>query len=141
MKSLLNTIFEDPVECQYWSDIWQKLLERGQPDTWDYQWTFTCLANGGLTALPNRNLVNNVGFGVDATHTKGGAINTSFSEGIDPAQHPSFVLRDSAADRYTFDHLFGGKWNRFPLSLIRLPKRVAAVTVRMVKKAFLDSLQ
>ena len=73
---LLKTIFEDSVERQYWSDIWQKLLERGQPDTWDYQWSFTCFVNSGLTALPNRNLINNVGFDGDATHTTGRSINT-----------------------------------------------------------------
>jgi hypothetical protein len=135
-SGLLDTIFEYPVERNYWSSIWQRLLDAGEPDTWDYQWTFTCLANGGLTALPNRNLVSNVGFGEDATHTTGGAIYTTISEGVDPTRHPTFLLRDAAADRYTFNHLFGGKWLRLPLSLIRLPKRAAGVTVRTLQKAF-----
>ena len=65
----LKTIFDDAFESQYWSEIWQKLFKRGHPDTWDYQWSFTCFINGGLTALPNRNLVSNVGFGLDGTHT------------------------------------------------------------------------
>ena len=139
-SGLLDTIFEDPLERNYWTRIWQRLLDEGKPDSWAYRWTFTCLANGGLTALPNRNLVNNVGFGEDATHTTGGEIDTAICAGIDSNQHPSFVLRDSGADRYTYDHVFGGKWNRFPLSLIRLPKRAAVVAVRTVKKTFLDSL-
>ena len=135
-SGLLQTIFEDPLERKYWSDIWQRTRAKTAPITWwDYQWTFTCLANGGLTALPNRNLVSNVGFGEDATHTTGVSINTKTSEGMDPNQHPTFLLRDAAADRYTFDHLIGGKWQRFPLSLLRLPKRAVGYCIRSLNKA------
>lgn len=121
-SNLLKTIFDDPVESQYWSDIWQKLLDRAQPDTWDYQWTFTCFVNSGLTALPNRNLISNVGFGEDATHTIGKAVDTSVERGIDPSRHPSFVLRDREADLYTYREHFGGKWGYFPFSTLRLFK-------------------
>ena len=138
-SGLLSAIFEDPLERYYWSRIWQRLLANGEPDTWDYQWTFTCLANSGLTALPNRNLVSNVGFGVDATHTTGGTSKTAISEGINSNQHPSFLLRDSAADRYTFGHVFGGKWHRLPWSLILLPRRAASITLRTFKKLTFDT--
>ena len=137
ISGLMKTAFEDPVERRYWSGIWQRLMVEGKPNTWDYQWTFTCFANNGLTALPNTNLVTNVGFGEDATHTTGASINTSISEGIDPNQQPTFLLRDTAADRYTFDHFFGGKWQRFPLSLLRLPKRAFGYCIRSLKKIFL----
>ena len=129
-SGLMETIFSDPVERKYWSRIWQRLLDQGKPDTWDYQWTFTCLINSGLTALPNHNLVRNVGFGVDATNTTGRAIDTSVGEGIDASRNPSFILSDSIADRYTFDQHFGGKWHRFPLSLVRLPRRMAGKVFR-----------
>jgi hypothetical protein len=137
-SDLLKSIFVDPVERTYWAKIWQRLLCQGQPNTWDYQWTFTCLVKGGLTALPNRNLVSNVGFGEYATHTTGRAIDTSTGEGIDVSRHPSFILRDSIADRYTFDHHFGGKWYRFPWSLVRLPKRMAGKLFR-IAKAFVST--
>jgi len=132
-SGLLAAIFEDPVERTYWCRNWQTLLDKGVPDSWAYRWTFTCLANGGLTALPNHNLVNNVGFGEDATHTKGCTIDTTAIEGINPHNHPSFLLRDVAADRYTFDTIFGGKWQRLPLSLFRLPRRVAGAVYRNSK--------
>ena len=134
-SGLLETMFEDPLERKYWSRIWQRLIDTGLPNTWDYQWTFTCLVNSGLTALPNRNLVCNVGFGEDATHTTVGAVNTAISEGVDPNQHPSFLLRDTAADRYTFDHVFGGKWRRPPLSFFLLIKNVLKLVVFSLKKA------
>lgn len=134
-SGLLQTVFEDPKELAYWLRIWQGLLDTGKPDSWAYRWTFTCLANGGLTALPNRNLVSNVGFGQDATHTKGGQIDTSIGRGIDLIKHPSFMLRDAQADCYTFDHNFGGKWFRFPLSMFRLPKRVVGFALRLFQKS------
>ena len=103
---LLKSIFPDPSEQKYWSGIWQRLLDHGQPDTWDYQWTFTCLIHGGLTALPNYNLVRNVGFGDDATHTTGKSEVPESRGGIDPDMVPSFVLRDSNADSYTFKNSY-----------------------------------
>ena len=132
-SGLLETVFEDPIERKYWSRIWQRLVDEGQPDTWDYQWTFTCLANGGLTALPNRNLVSNIGFGDDATHTKRGLINTGIGEGVNPNHHPSFILRVSVADRKTFDNNFGGKWHRLPLSLAWAPKRLLSAAVHKLR--------
>jgi hypothetical protein len=119
-SGLLEAIFEDPLERRYWAGIWQRLVDEGQPDTWDYQWTFTCLAHGGLTALPNRNLVRNVGFDSDAVHTRsaeaqpGSALHfviqsTSALPGLPgPLRHPSFVLRHVAADRFEFEHKLGG---------------------------------
>ena len=107
-SGLLDTIFEDPLERNYWSGIWQRLLDSREPDTWDYQWLFSCLANSGLTALPNRNLVSNVGFGEDATHTTHFADPTVADQGLGRLRHPTFVLRNALADHYSFDHHFGG---------------------------------
>jgi hypothetical protein len=135
-SGFLVSMFEDPLERSYWTRIWSRLVYEGKPDSWAYRWSFTCLANGGLTVLPNRNLVNNVGFGEDATHTMGSAINTTIEEGIDLTRHPSFLLRDVAADRYTFDNHFGAKWYRFPMSLLRIPRRVAGTIIRSLKSVF-----
>lgn len=42
----------------------------GQLDAWDYAWWFAMLRAGGLAVVPAGNMVTNVGFGPDATHTK-----------------------------------------------------------------------
>jgi hypothetical protein len=109
----MGTVFEDPIERGYWSAIWDRLVSDGRPDTWDYQWTFTCLVNGGLTALPNTNLVSNVGFGADGSHTTAEMEPTVYGEAqLLPLLHPTFLLGDAEADRFTFDHVFGGKAGR-----------------------------
>lgn len=38
-------------------------------DVWDMQWTFSSLLHGSICLMPNRNLVRNLGFGAEATHT------------------------------------------------------------------------
>ena len=39
------------------------------PNTWDYQWVYTSWSRNWLNILPATNLVQNIGFGQDATHT------------------------------------------------------------------------
>jgi hypothetical protein len=43
---------------------------QGKIDTWDLQWAFTRLLQSGLSIIPSVNLVSNIGFTEDATHTK-----------------------------------------------------------------------
>jgi len=113
-SGLLKSIFDDPEELKYWSGIWDRLYCVAEPDTWDYQWTFSCLVNGGLTALPNRNLVSNIGFGLDATHTTLEKDHVLSAEGLGVIEHPSFILRDSVADRFTFaDHYSSSRSKNF----------------------------
>lgn len=55
------------------SPIRLKAIEQtleGTIDTWDYIWQMALLMNKGLSIYPSTNLVRNVGFGKDATHTK-----------------------------------------------------------------------
>jgi hypothetical protein len=123
-SNLLQAIFEDTVEREYWAKIWNRTHLKSTPVTWwDYQWAFTCLSQGGLTALPNRNLVSNIGFGVDATHTTSPSEPTRADEGLGELIHPSFVLRDAEADRYSFDYHFGGASLRNTPSMISRAKR------------------
>jgi hypothetical protein len=44
--------------------------ENTDPWTWDYQWVFTCWLNNGLSIVPCKNLVQNIGMGPQGTHTK-----------------------------------------------------------------------
>ena len=44
-------------------------LVSGRVDTWDFQWAFTQLAHHRVTLVSAVNLVQNLGFAADATHT------------------------------------------------------------------------
>lgn len=84
---------------------WQRIFQityDGNIDTWDYQWRFACWIQSGLTILPNINLVSNIGFGADATHTiiPSELANLPTAEMPFPLQHPEFVIRNAKADKY-----------------------------------------
>lgn len=124
----------DPVERKYWKRIFDQVYQ-GKINTWDCQWTATVWYHGGLTAIPNVNLVSNIGFGADATHT-------IFSNDIranlpvfpiGEIKHPKEVTIDVDADRYTFNKYFGGKYMRFPYSLLHLPRKIANKALHLIK--------
>lgn len=50
----------------------------GKINTWDYQWSFARALRETLSVVPSQNLIKNIGFREDATHTK--KDNTLFSE-------------------------------------------------------------
>ena len=109
MQGLKDKFFSNPREANYWHAIWQRLVQSGEPNTWDYQWLYTCVVNSGLTALPNCNLVQNIGAGEDATHTVEHVQSVPLdSQGLDSLIHPKFVYRDVDADHYTFQNHYGG---------------------------------
>lgn len=105
-QQTLKSIFEDPSEVSYWTSIFNRLYSKNQPDTWDYQWSLACFLNSGLTALPNVNLVANVGFGPGATHTLHSNKKVPSAQSLGTISHPLFVIRDSLADRYTFNNAY-----------------------------------
>ena len=47
-----------------------KSIGAKKPHTWDAQWLFYSLVHGRLSICPTTNLVENIGFGPQATHTK-----------------------------------------------------------------------
>ena len=99
----------DKIERQYWGNIFDK-MSRGEIDTWDYPWTASVWYHGGLTATPNVNLVTNIGFGPDATHT----IKDDDQVGLPryplgELTHPKRVIQDIVADCYIFENYFGGR--------------------------------
>lgn len=75
-------------------------------DTWDFQWVWTVWKNDGLSIIPNVNLVKNIGFGEEATHTSD--TNSKISElktgRIDNIIFNDTVKPNQEADRYTYYH-------------------------------------
>lgn len=101
----------DAMESMQAIEYWYKIFDYtygGQIDTWDYQLIFTSWLEHSLHILPNVNLVSNIGFGMDATHTKTirKCANLPVEAVTFPLEHPSFIIRDAIADDYTQATLF-----------------------------------
>lgn len=126
----------DRIERKVWTDIFDRVA-RGEIDTWDYQWTFCAWEHGGLTATPNVNLVTNIGFGPDATHTVASVDQSGLAvASMGDVHHPRKVSQDIIADRYVFNRNFGGREHpdRFYNKLTRRYKQLLRLPAWLQKK-------
>lgn len=98
----LLDIFRDSIAAKYWQHVFD-LTYQGFINTWDYQWVFSCLINNALNILPNTNLISNIGFGINATHTNKITIaaNIPTKSMPFPLKHPPYMIYDMIADNFT----------------------------------------
>jgi hypothetical protein len=103
-KECLNLYFHTKREIEYWYERFIT-MKYNPIDTWDYQWLFILWMNGGINILPNLNLVKNIGFNEEATHTKGKTEKMLDMESfeIGKIMHPELIAINKKADLYTFD--------------------------------------
>ena len=95
-------ISRDPLVQDHWLQIFNQAHD-GMIDTWDIQWAYALSVSGGLAAVPNRNLVENIGFDEQATHTKDPEKYASHPRAqlpIGSLVHPETVVADSVRDAY-----------------------------------------
>jgi len=106
-QKYLSHIMDDKEEALYWHNIFESVFN-GEIDTWDYQWVLTNISEGRLNIMPNVNLISNIGFGENATHTKHHNIyaNMEVGEIEFPLKHPLFMLRNKIADMHTKKSMF-----------------------------------
>jgi hypothetical protein len=109
---------------RFWTRTFD-MCHAGKIDTWDYQWKFSCWAQSGLAILPANNLVTNIGFGANATHTKS---RDGINDGLPlekmeyPLIHPNYMVRDVVTDRWTDHHVYGiGLKDEIMTTLRQLP--------------------
>lgn len=91
-------------EKKYWFEHLDMLNSNNNIDTWDIQWTFSCWLNKGITIVPNFNLISNLGFNENATHTlsvESKLANIPTNE-IQSITHPNSIIINKQADKYTF---------------------------------------
>jgi hypothetical protein len=105
--SWLMDVLGDPRAVEHWKKLYD--LSHASIDnvnTWDFQWLFAAWAHRGLSILPSTNVVSNIGFREDATHTRGATnklANLPRSEMIFPLKHPPCMVRDKTADQIIFE--------------------------------------
>lgn len=103
----IKDILQDTIQEKYWADIFD-ITYSGNIDTWDYQWTFCCWIQNGLSVIPQVNLVKNIGFDENASHTKkiSKRANIPFHAIQRPLKYPHFIVRDADADRILQKYVF-----------------------------------
>ena len=110
----LKELLGNQKETKFWTTIFNKVYA-GKIDTWDYQWVFANWVNGRLSVVPAVNLISNIGFGVNATHTTGVSEleNLPITPIKFPLSHPIGVFKSLRADRFSEKKCFKASlWRR-----------------------------
>jgi len=95
----VTDLFSPSMNKRKWTKLFDD-IQHGKVDTWDYQLYFSLLFNGRLSIIPNSNLISNIGFGPEATHTiiNGPTANMTV-DGINfPITHPKGVYACNTLD-------------------------------------------
>lgn len=103
----LANIFSDPFVVETWTSIFKE-VKAGKIDTWDYQLAFINYFNHSLSVNPNVNLISNIGFRADATHTLNSDnpyANIPLQE-ISEISYPKYILPQKKADYAVFNRDF-----------------------------------
>ena len=96
----INAIWSKEYIRKYWLDTFDQAYEN-KIDTWDYQWAFSIWKMDGLCVIPNYNLISNIGFRDDATHTKSAnKLANQKIQSMDIIKHPFKIEQNKKADNY-----------------------------------------
>jgi len=120
----IDNYFNTLGERLYWKNRFQiiknkKIAQKRGINTWDYQATFSMWMKNGLSILPQKNLISNIGFGVDATHTSTKQL-TFTTKPILPIEHNLEIIQDKKVDyQYYKNFIYKPLW-KYPLLKIKL---------------------
>lgn len=114
-RERVRQLLHDSTEYRFWDAAFSAI--RGGFDTWDHQLALTFFDHGLLSAVPGSNLVSNVGFGPEGTHTTGSSTldQLPVEPLVFPLVHPPAVTLNRAFDaevartQYRMSRLRGAK--------------------------------
>lgn len=134
MKAI-DFICDEWSEKMYWTNIFERTAQ-GIPNTvWDYQWLYARWTQSDLSIVPAVNLVSNIGFNSEATHTLyDNHLANMKTEDIWKINHPPFIIRNCLADTYVFDYCYGGKRMKQYGRWIEIVRQKLA----LIKKGFIE---
>lgn len=101
-QTVIKKLFRDSKQQKYWLYIYSEVKKnRFNESCWDYQFYFSGWMSGALAVIPNFNLVQNIGFNEEATHTKDGNnlfAHRPISSIVFPIKHNNNITQNKKAD-------------------------------------------
>lgn len=103
-----NHFSQDYNQYVYWLTIYENVIQC-KYDCWDYQWWFSIWKNNGITINTKENFIKNIGFSLDALHTKN--INSPLGnlqtwENFEPTSKLKKIKINRKIDNLIFYYLF-----------------------------------
>jgi len=130
---IFNASFDTARERAFWLSTFN--AARADPhkaNTWDFAWIYSCWVNNALAVCPRENLIQNVGFGSDSTHTSDADRRLSVpARSLKVDRHPKRIARSRWRDDLMFRFYHNGDVERASSS---------AVSLRILKEMFSQCL-
>lgn len=109
-----HPVFRNRDAASYWNYLFEKTF--AGLNTWDYQLVFTSWRHNCVSIVPSVNLISNLGFGDDATHTVSGSAPRYAEMPLEamtfPLVHPKVISTGEAQDDFTENTLYSGNLTR-----------------------------
>lgn len=121
-KTLVKKFFKNSSEYNYFQRVFDRTFEKKEISWWDYQFFYYRIITDGKGIIPKVNLISNIGFGVDATHTFD--VNSFQSNLLRgslefPLKHPNEIQINYFFDKKINKLLWNGQTNYFYLSALK----------------------
>ena len=125
-NGLLQRNLRTQTAIKQWDQIFDLHYDNDDPWTWDCHWAYATWGKSALAASPRQNLVTNLGFGKDSTHT-GNAEAPDLP--IDPKHTETIIHPLESAVHEEFNllmerHIYGKPPNKLRRGLSKLWKLV-----------------
>lgn len=114
-NNYLNEFFSSRLARQFWLYVFNKNY-LNLDNTWDFQWSYALMRHQALAINPTVNLISNLGFGADATHSiQSNSPHANLAtQAINlPLRHPTLIIADRQADDFIMRHNFAVTWHNF----------------------------
>ena len=94
-------LFQSEAIISYFRNVFTE-TKNGRVDSWAYRWFFSVWEHEGLCVNPNVNMVRNIGFAQDGTHTHDPSDILAYvpADGLAHITHPQEIARDAEADEW-----------------------------------------
>ena len=107
-QRLIKDVFVEKRVQKVWLDILEKIYTNSSIfNTWDFQWSYTLFCHNGISIIPNKNLISNIGFG-SGTNTANIESSCAEQELEDLTEiiHPESLIIDELADKFVFNKMY-----------------------------------
>ncbi len=107
-ESVARSINSNPDFVESRVRVFKSVVD-GSLDTWDCVWSFCIGAQGALCCVPKKNLITNIGFGENATHTADtSSLRANYpSAAMEfPMKHPDLVFSNPVLDDKILQNIF-----------------------------------
>jgi len=129
-----ENVFSNKKEIKYFDNYYRRIMDNSKYNkhVWDSQANFAVKSNRGLSIVPAKNLVKNIGYQGTHSKTEGKFHNRATDENYSISTHPIFALPYIHYDKYSFK-----KHYLEPQNLIkRIGRKVNKLFLLIFKKTF-----